>query len=62
MEFADHCPAFKMTSKATPDDMALEADADLQLWALKVSVFTPLNVRIDCTHLARASFVAGPCG
>ena len=62
MESADHCPAFKMTSKATPDNMALEVDDDLQLWAVKVSIFTPLNVRMDRIHLARVSYVAGPCG
>ena len=31
LESADHCPAFKMNSKATPDDIALELDADLHL-------------------------------
>ena len=37
MKSADHCPAFKMTFNATPDGMALEVNADLQLWAVKVS-------------------------
>ena len=62
MESADYCPAFSMTSSATPDDRALEVDAALQLWAVKVSVLTPLTLRVDLIHLARVSFVAGPCG
>ena len=51
MESADHCPAFRMTSSATPDNMALEVDAALQLWAVKVSVLTPLTLRVDLIHL-----------